>query len=383
MTEDKKISPPQKKRTIYITIILIFVILLYLLYIFLFSKKEEYTDNAYVNGHIVSIFSQVNGIVSLVTVDNTDTVQEGELLAKVDSNDITNTFNIEASQLDLAIRNLLNISIQKQILEKNIQNRNIELERATLDSKNRSLAYKGQAVTQEEYKHAQDNVNLSKNNKEIAQLSYKQTAIQLGNNDIINHPSIQIEINRLKQLSLNIERHSIQSPTEGMVARKNINIGSEISIGTRLMDIIPLNQLWVDANFKESQIKNMCPGQPVKITTDMYGTKIIYHGIVENIGAGSGASLALLPAQNATGNWIKVTQRIPVKIKLNSNEIKEHPLRIGLSTMTTVDTSQCNKNYHNTKNTKNTNIYLKQEHEANNRVNKIVDKYLKDNNIAN
>ena len=311
------------------------------------DQHTQSTDNAYVNGHIIEINSRIAGSVAKIRVDNTDRVRVGDVLLKIDQSDAE--IELAVAQADLAqvrrqIAALYSKQTQSQTL---IQTEKIQVATALSDLKAREGLAQQNLITKEELRHAQDAVKLAQSRVDQAIANQMEITAQTRDSTIDTHPSVLIANERVSQARLNLTRTTIYSPVAGMVAQRTVQLGQQIHVGEKLMSVIPLDQMWIDANFKETQLKGICPGQPTEITVDSYGHKIKYHGTVQDIMAGSGSAFSVLPSQNATGNWIKVVQRVPVRIQLNSNELKQNPLRIGLSAEVTIDTSSCSENSKN------------------------------------
>lgn len=311
------------------------------------DQHTQSTDNAYVNGHIIEINSRIAGSVAKIRVDNTDRVRVGDVLLKLDQSDAE--IELAVAQADLAqvrrqIAALYSKQTQSQTL---IQTEKIQVATALSDLKAREGLAQQNLITKEELRHAQDAVKLAQSRVDQAIANQMEITAQTRDSTIDTHPSVLIANERVSQARLNLTRTTIYSPVAGMVAQRTVQLGQQIHVGEKLMSVIPLDQMWIDANFKETQLKGICPGQPTEITVDSYGHKIKYHGTVQDIMAGSGSAFSVLPSQNATGNWIKVVQRVPVRIQLNSNELKQNPLRIGLSAEVTIDTSSCSENSKN------------------------------------
>ncbi|CAB3748990.1 HlyD family efflux transporter periplasmic adaptor subunit [Paraburkholderia humisilvae] len=307
----------------------------------LYPATIRSTDDAYVNGHVVSITPQTAGSVTAIFADNPDRVQAGQTLVEIDPNDAR--IALDAAQAELArtvrhVRGLFALEAQTAAL---VELRRTELDRAKADLRARQgIAAQG-AVTEEEARHAGDAVKAAQAAYDAALQTHADALAQVRGTDVDHHPDVQAALARVRAASLALERTTIRSPVSGMVAQRSVQLGKRVAVGDRLMAVVPLDQLWVEANFKEVELDGMCPGQTAIVTADVYGSRATYHGTVVDIEAGSGAAFSLLPAQNATGNWIKVVQRVPVRILLDPHEIAKHPLRIGMSTEVEVDTRTC------------------------------------------
>ena len=299
------------------------------------------TDDAYVNGHMVTISSQVPGAVTAVLADNTDRVQAGQALAELDTSDAHIALASAQAELARTVRRVHALYASEAGSAARLELRQIELARVRADLGTR-LSMVGQgAVTEEETRHAADAVKTAQAALAVARHAHAEIAAQVSGTAPERHPDVLAALEQVRAAELAIERGVIRAPVGGMVAQRSVQLGKRLAAGERMMAVVPLDQLWVDANFKEVQLNGVCPGQPARVTADIYGSKIVYHGVVQEIEAGSGAAFALLPPQNASGNWIKVVQRVPVRISLPADELARHPLRIGMSTEVEIDTASC------------------------------------------
>lgn len=299
------------------------------------------TDDAYVNGHVVSITPQVAGPVSAVMADNSDRVQVGQTLVTLDGSEAR--IELAAAQAELAqtVRRAHGLFAAEAQTAAMVTLRQAELARAQADLRARQSIVGEGAVTAEDARHAADTVKTAQAALNAAQQTQAGALAQTRGTDVDNHPDVRLALERVRAAALMLERTTIRSPVSGMVAQRSVQLGRRVAVGERLMAVVPLDQVWVDANFKEVQLAGVCPGQTARVTADIYGSHVVYNGTVVDIEAGSGAAFSLLPAQNATGNWIKVVQRVPVRIHLDPNEVAQHPLRIGMSTVVDIDTGKC------------------------------------------
>jgi membrane fusion protein (multidrug efflux system) len=299
------------------------------------------TDDAYVNGHVVSITPQVSGSVSAVMADNADRVQAGQALVALDASDARIELASAEAGLAQAVRRVHGLFAAEAQTAAMIKLRKAELGRAQADLRARQDIVGQGAVTAEDARHAADAVAAAQAALEAAEQTNAEALTQTQDTNVDNHPEVRAALERIRAAALALERTTIRSPVSGMVAQRSVQLGRGVAAGDRLMAIVPLDQVWVDANFKEVQLDGVCPGQTARVIADVYGGHVVYHGAVEDIEAGSGAAFSLLPSQNATGNWIKVVQRVPVRIRLDPDEVAKHPLRVGMSTIVDIDTSNC------------------------------------------
>jgi len=300
------------------------------------------TDDAYVNGHSVLLTPQVAGVVTAIRADDTDQVKAGDTLVSIDPSDAQIELDAAEAQLAQAVRTVRGQYASVERAAADVQVAQTALDRARADLKERQGIANSGAITGEEVRHAQDSVNQA---EAVLTAAEKARALALtqtqGLTTIDDHPAIRAATQRLRAAALAIERTRIVAPVSGMVSQRRAQVGRRVSPGDALLSIVPLDQLWVDANFKEVQLDKICAGQAATLTADVYGSSVRYHGTVEGIEAGSGAAFALLPAQNATGNWIKVVQRVPVRISIDPKDLASHPLRVGVSMRATVDVESC------------------------------------------
>ena len=301
----------------------------------LYGRWSESTDDAYVNGNVVEITPLVAGTVVSIGADDGDLVHEGQVLLNFDPSD--SLVGLQSAEANLArtVRQVRGLFSNVSGTKAQVAAQKVAVQKAQ-DNFNRrkNLAASG-AISQEELSHARDDLASAQSALRNNEQQLDTTSALVDNTAIANHPDVLAAAAQLRQAYLEHARTTLIAPVTGYVAKRTVQLGQRVQPGTALMAVIPLNQLWIDANFKETQLDKMRIGQPVEIESDLYGSNVKYSGTVDSIGAGTGSAFALLPAQNATGNWIKIVQRVPVRIHINADELAKHPLRIGLST--TVD----------------------------------------------
>jgi membrane fusion protein (multidrug efflux system) len=340
-TEIKK--PNEKKRkTVLAGITLLFIAagVAYAAYYQIVLSKVQETDNAYVGGNLVNLSSQVTGNVTEIGADETQMVQAGAPLIKLDSADADVALAQADAKLGAAVRQQRQRYADVAQYDATVAERKLQLKNAEEDLARRKPLAADHTVSGEEVEHARQAVDNAR--AAIAVAVRQEAAAQAGvaGVPVAQHPAVQAAKADYVQAWLASRRNTILAPVSGYVAKRSVQIGARATPGTSLMSIVPLDQLWVDANFKESELRNIRVGQPARVEADMYGSKVEFHGKVVGLSAGTGSAFSLLPAQNASGNWIKVVQRLPVRIALDPKELKEHPLRIGLSTTVSVDISK-------------------------------------------
>jgi len=322
-------------------------------YEWLVGSHFEATDNAYVQGNVIQITPQIGGTVTAIMADDTDFVKVGQVLVRLDATDAKLALDQSKANLAQVVRQVRtlyanNASLQAQITlrESDVVKAKTEIDRSSDDLKRRQSLVGNGAVSAEELNHTKTQLANAQSALAAALAGVAAAREQLASNQamtqgvrIEQHPSVQAAAAKVREAWLAKERCALPAPVAGFVARRTVQLGQRVAPGTPMMALVPLNQLWVDANFKEVQLRDIRIGQPVELTADLYGKKVKYKGVVSGLGMGTGAAFALLPAQNATGNWIKVVQRVPVRVALDAAEIAQNPLRVGLSMQASVDVS--------------------------------------------
>lgn len=340
---DREIDLPQlpitrKKKLIILTLLFIFFALAYGVYWFMFCRFSQPTDNAYVMGNQIPVDVQINGRILAINIDDNDFIEQNDVIATIDAIDAENDFGYAKNALIKAIREMHQIQITNEKLSASIQLKQVTLDKLKQDLERRENLWSRKMISQEEIIHARQDVDIAINDLNISQHELAINNALLMQTPLLEQPSIQQAIFKLKQAWLNLKRTKITAPVTGYVARRSVQVGTQVTKGERLMVIVPLDQIWVEANFKEVQLKDIRIGQLVTLESDYYGEKVKFKGKISGIAMGTGSAFSLLPAQNATGNWIKVIQRLPVRIELDKAQIKQFPLRIGLSMHVNVDT---------------------------------------------
>lgn len=309
----------------------------YLGYWYLDGRYFESTDDAYVNGDVVQVTSEVPGTVLSLNVDDTQRVNSGQVLLTLDPADAEIAEANAEADLARAVRQVRGLFAQSEELRAQIAQREQAARTADDDLQRRGGLIADGAISAEELSHARDAVTTTHANVSAARQQLSQTVAQIDGTTIADHPQVLAATAAVRNAALALHRTHLVSPLSGEVAKRSVQVGQRVAAGTPLLAVIPLENVWVDANFKEVQLKRMRAGQPVTLRTDLYGHQVTYHGRLAGIAAGSGNAFALLPSQNASGNWIKIVQRVPVRVLLDPEELKAHPLRIGLSATVRVD----------------------------------------------
>lgn len=309
----------------------------YGIYYFMHMRFYESTDDAYVNGNIVQITPQVTGTVIAVHADDTQHVQVGAPVVQLDSADAKLALEEAEASLAQAVRQVRTLYVSNTTNQAYVAQRQTELTRAQGNLRRRQMLAQSGALSIEEIEHAHNTVESARAALRAAQQQLASSRALTGHTQLASHPNVLSAAAKVRSAWLNGARNTLPAPITGYIAKRSVQVGQRVAPGTPLMAIVPLNNVWVDANFKEVQLKHIRLGQPVTLTADTYGKSVVYHGRVAGFSAGTGSAFSLLPAQNATGNWIKVVQRLPVRIALDPDELQKHPLRLGLSVHATVN----------------------------------------------
>jgi membrane fusion protein, multidrug efflux system len=331
-----------KRRRILIIIALVFIVIgvLWALFYFLVLAERERTDDAYVNGNKVVISAQVSGTVIAVLTDDTQLVKAGQVLVRLDPIDAQTGLARSASALGTAVRQVRQQTASADQYDSMIATRKLELSRAQADLAKREPLLADNAIAPEEVRHARESVELARAALVQAQRQATASHALVDGTKVEENPSVLEAKAAYRDAWIAAQRNAVVAPVTGYVAERSVQLGQHVQAGQALMTVIPLNSLWVDANFKEVQLRHLRIGQPAEVRSDLYGGSFIYHGHVQGMAAGTGAAFALLPAQNASGNWIKVVQRVPVRIRIDDADLARSPLRVGLSATITVDTTK-------------------------------------------
>jgi len=327
----------RKRMMTLLVAVIVIAAIAYGLYYFLVARFHEGTDDAYVNGNVVQITPQVTGTVIAVKADDTQTVKAGDPLVVLDPADSQVALQQAEANLAQTVRQVRGLFVNDDQYRAQVALRQSDLSKAQDDLRRRVAVAQTGAVSQEEISHARDAVKAAQASLDSAQQQLASNRALTANTTIASHPNVMAAAAKVRDAYLANARNVLPAPVTGYVAKRSVQVGQRVSPGTPLMSVVPLNAVWVDANFKEVQLKHMRIGQPVELTADIYGSSAVYHGKVVGFSAGTGSAFSLLPAQNATGNWIKVVQRLPVRIELDPKDLDKHPLRIGLSMQVDVD----------------------------------------------
>lgn len=307
---------------------------------FLGNQMQETTDDAYVAGNVVPVMPRIGGNVIAIHGDDTQLVKAGSVLVELDPADAKLAMQRAQIQLAQAVRQVQQEMATLLQYEASIALRQAELDKLQGDQNRREVLGQTNAVGREEVLHARQSVLAGKAALNVAIQQRNSLRVKLKQTPLAEQPEVRHAAELLRQAWLDLQRTEVLAPVTGIIAKRSVQLGSHVNEGTAMLAIVPMDDLWVDANFKEVQLEHLRIGQPATLTADVYGSKVEYHGHVEGLSAGTGSVFSLLPAQNATGNWLKVVQRLPVRIRLDAAEVQQHPLRLGLSMQVSVDVSK-------------------------------------------
>ncbi len=341
MTDETTAHPQHnaKSKQFLINSIVVLVLLgsAYFCYYWFYSRFYEYTNDAYVSGNMVFLTPQVPGIVTAITADDTDYVVKGRMLVELDKTDATIALEKGIADLGNAVRDVVAMFEKVEQLRADLSRNKAIFIRNAQDFDHRQGLIEEGAVSTEDWEHAIAALQASYADFVSTEHQYISAIAQIENTTVETHPKVHYAKEKLKEAYVNLNRCTILSPVTGLIAQRNVQVGKQVKISEPMLAIIPLDQVWVDANFKEVQLSQMRIGQPVDVRSDLWGSNVPFHGTVIGIGGGTGSVFSVLPPQNATGNWIKIVQRIPVRIGLLPEEVKNNPLRLGTSMEVTVD----------------------------------------------
>jgi membrane fusion protein (multidrug efflux system) len=303
----------------------------WLLYYVLYARWHQDTDDAYVQGNMVSITPQTQGTVVAINAEDGMRVEAGQVLVQLDPNDAQVAYEQAMANLAGTVRLVRGLYSSVEAAQADIAARQVAVAQARADVARRSGLVASGAVSSEELAHARAQLQAAEAALSASRGTLSRDRALVDATTIASQPQVQAAAAQLRQAYLNLQRAAIVSPVSGFVAQRSVQLGQRVQPGTPLMTVIPLEQVWVEANFKETQLRQMRLNQPVELTADVYGDDVVYTGKLVSLGLGTGSAFSLLPAQNASGNWIKIVQRIPVRIELDPEQLAAHPLRLGMS----------------------------------------------------
>lgn len=372
-----------KRRRLLLIASAIFIVigLIWLVQWLLIGRHHLDTDDAYVAGNVIQVTPQTAGTVVAIAADDTDFVKAGQSLVQLDDTDAKVALAQAEAELAQTVRQVRGLYTSNNSLRAKIDLQQNTLAKAQADLKRRQGLTESGAVSFEELHHSENAVKAAKADLLAAQEQLSGNLALTDNTSVANHPNVQAAAAKVRAAYLTLQRTMIPAAVDGYIAKRGVQLGQRVAPGAPLMAIVPLQQVWVDANFKESQLARIRIGQPVKLRADIYGSHVDYHGHVAGLAAGTGGAFSLLPAQNATGNWIKVVQRLPVRVQLDPQELQAHPLSIGLSIIAEVDVTDQSGAQLADKNRKQTayqtDVYDNAAHAADARVQSIIEANIK------
>lgn len=334
-------APNNKKRNMILLLVSALFLALglgYLAYWIMYGRFHQETDDAYVNGNQIMVTPLVPGIITSIACDNTDYVEEGQPLLYLDKTDSLIALEKAKSNLANTVRKVVDLFAKVEELKASIDVKKAELLRVGRDYEHRQELKDTGAISEEDFQHAETSLYAAVASLNYVQTQYLSALAQVEGTSIDTHPEVNIAKDQVRYAWVQLQRCTISAPVSGIVAQRSAQVGEWVSTNKPLLSIVPLGQIWIDANFKENQLRDIRIHQEVEITADMYGSDVVYHGKVLGINPGTGSIFSVLPPQNATGNWIKIVQRVPVRIALQQDEIKKHPLMLGLSMNVNVNT---------------------------------------------
>lgn len=306
---------------------------------YLHGRGHESTDDAYVAGNLIRITPRVAGTVVAVLTDDTEWVKQGQELIRLDDADARLALDKAEADLGETVRRVSQSFAVHAQQAANLAVARRRLAQAEADLARRERAVAVQAVSAEEAEHARAARDQARSALDLARAQLAASDAEVAGTTVAEHPAVKQAEARVREAWLSLSRCVIRAPEDGQAAKRSVQVGQQVTPGAPLMALVPMTQLWVEANFKEDQLQGMQIGQPVSLTADLYGGGVVYHGRVTGLSPGTGSVFSLLPAQNASGNWIKIVQRLPVRIVLDPAELAKHPLRVGLSMKVEVETA--------------------------------------------
>jgi membrane fusion protein (multidrug efflux system) len=322
----------KRKRALFIlATVVVIAAVVWALYYFLVGRWHESTDDAYVQGNVVSITPQAMGTVVSIGADEGMKVAAGQVLVQLDPNDAQVAYEQAVANLAGTVRQVRGLYSAVNAGQADLQARQVAVQKAQADVTRREGLVATGAVSAEELSHARDELAAAQAALSGSQEQLSRNRALVDATTVSDQPQVRAAAAQLRTAYLNVQRAQIVAPVSGYVAKRSVQLGQRVQPGVTLMTIVPLEQLWVEANFKETQLAKMRIGQPVELHSDLYGGDVTFNGHLTSLGMGTGSAFSLLPAQNASGNWIKIVQRVPVRVDIDARQLAAHPLRLGLS----------------------------------------------------
>jgi membrane fusion protein (multidrug efflux system) len=327
------------RRLLLVALLVVVAGLLYGVYWWSYDRFYVRTDNAYVTGNLVPIVAQASGIVTQVLAEETQFVNKGDLLVRLDEHQAYAALGRAKGHLGETVRRITALFIRQRQVEEKLSARLARLDLVRHDIARYQQASPRGAVSKQILQNATDQLRAVEAEVRETQAEYDALTAEVGGTTVMEHPAVELAKHEFIEAHLEYERQQIKAPVSGYVAKRKGQVGDRVKPGAALMTIVPLEHLWVEANLRETELRDVRPGQSATVTVDLHGRKQTYHGTVEGLVPGTGSAFALLPPDNATGNFIHIVERVPVRIALPIEEIRKYPLRPGLSTVTQIDVS--------------------------------------------
>jgi len=353
----KEIMRQRNRRLVAVTAFLLISSLAYIGCVWYMNRDWVTTDDAFVSGHFIMVKSQTDGTIVEVMAENTQQVKQGQVLFRLDGTRAKIALQQARAELGETVRDIVALQMSEETMQQRIVARQAALNKVRHDLKRFQRASKQGAVSAQQVQNARD--KMIQLNAEIAAIRAEKKGIEarLLSGQVELHPAVEKAKSRLRKAYLEYQRRLIVAPATGYIAKHRAQIGDQVKMGTPLLVIVPMQDLWVEANLLETKIARVRPGQTVEIKVDAYGDELIYHGVVEGINPGTGSAFALLPTDNSSGNFIHITERVPVRIGLDREELKQHPLQPGLSTVTSINITDKKQAMLNSRININTDVY--------------------------
>ncbi|MEO5565372.1 MAG: efflux RND transporter periplasmic adaptor subunit [Luteimonas sp.] len=324
-------SSKRKRALLILAALVIVALIAWLLWYLLLGRWHQDTDDAYVQGNMVSITPQSSGTVVAINAEDGMKVVAGQVLVQLDPNDAQVAFDQARANLAGTVRQVRGLYSAVDAGQADLRAREVALQKAQADVARRAGLVASGAVSAEELAHARDELAAAQAALSSSRGNLSRNRALVDATTVASQPQVQAAVAQLRGAWLNLHRAAIIAPVTGYVAERTVQLGQRVQPGMPMMTVIPLEQAWVEANFKETQLAKMRLGQPVTLTSDVYGDDVEFTGNLVSLGLGTGSAFSLLPAQNASGNWIKIVQRVPVRIELDPKQLARHPLRLGMS----------------------------------------------------
>jgi membrane fusion protein (multidrug efflux system) len=337
--EQKKKMLRQRLFTVF-GIVVFAIALIWGVYWFLIGSNYVSTDDAYVDASLAQITPRVNGTIDAVPVKDTDHVKKGDVLVRIDPSDARLALAQAEANYNQSVRQVEQYFANVEAAKAQVNARKADLQRAQVDYRRRAALANTGAVSGDEMSAARNALDTAKAGLTAAQRQLSAQQALIAGSDVMHNPEVLAAKAQRDRARLDLARTVIRAPINGVVAQNMVQVGQHVQVGAKMMSVVPVDRAYVNANFKEGQLEHVRPGQTVTLTSDLYGSGVVFHGHVLGLGGGTGAAFAVIPAQNATGNWIKVVQRLPVRIALDPEDLAKYPLRVGLSMTATINISQ-------------------------------------------